>query len=100
MNNGKLMCETRLESRESRMSRGQVNESDEDKRPARGGPSLREDNATHYRVRTRGPGPREGDEWMLVRRRTQKQVTHSPTQPLNDVLRSRQPKTHTGGGNN
>lgn len=101
INNGKLMCETRLESRESRMNRGVPGvpgDSDGDRRPARGGGSYREDNTAHYRVRSRGQGPREGDEWMLVRRRPQRQGGASS--PSKEVLRSRQPKPHNGGGSN
>jgi cold shock protein len=101
INGGKLMCETRLESRESRMTRTSPGEGevDVDRRPgpSRGG-SYREDNAQHYRVRSRGTGPREGDEWMLVRRRAPKPVGASS--PSKEVLRGRPTKTHNGGGNN
>jgi cold shock CspA family protein len=98
INNGKLMCETRLESRESRMNRNPTSDGggEGDRRPARGG-QYREENPTHYRVRTRGQGPRDGDEWMLVRRRAPRQGGGSS--PSREVLRSRQSKPTTGGGN-
>ena len=118
INGGKLMCETRLESRESRLSRTSPGEGDVDvdRRPGHGqgpgqgpgqgqgqrpgpsrGGSYREDNAQHYRVRSRGTGPREGDEWMLVRRRAPK--PGGVSSPSKEVLRGRPTKTHTGGGN-
>lgn len=86
INNGKLMCETRLESRENRVNR--KTGEDDSSRPAR--IHQREEVPSHYRVRARGPGPRDGDEWMLVRRRApQRHITSSPTK---EVLRSRQPR--------
>ena len=98
INDGKLMCETRLESRESRMTRNPTSDGDgEGDRPQHRSTSYREDNTTHNRVRTRGQGPRDGDEWMLVRRRAPRQG--NPSSPQKEVLRSRQSKTHTGGGN-
>ena len=51
---GKLMCETRLETRNAKT---ETNSSPTTKRAS-------------YRVRPHGPGPRDGDEWMLVRRRS------------------------------
>ena len=65
IDNGKLMCETRLDSRSSRMN------SSDDRGVRSRGPVQRstEGSADQYRVHTRGRGPREGDEWMLVRRR-------------------------------
>ena len=91
INGGKLMCETRLESRENRVPR-----SDVDRRQPRSGGSLsRDESNTQPRVRTRGPGPRDGDEWMLVRRRPRTPY-NSSSQP-HEVLRSRQPKS---GGEN
>tara|TARA_Y100001980_G_C14511780_1_gene287233 strand:- start:636 stop:1112 length:477 start_codon:yes stop_codon:yes gene_type:complete len=55
INGGKLMCETRLESRESRVNL--TNDSENKLHPPR-------------IVRTRGSGPRgDTDEWMLVRRK-------------------------------
>lgn len=87
VNNGKLMCETRLETREQRMSHN----TDEDSYNIQNRQeSVSRDNTQPYRIRSRGPGPREGDEWMLVRRRAPRQSM--PTQ-TRDVLRSRQPRT-------
>ena len=90
INNGKLMCETRLESRENRTPRRPPQ--DDDRRVHR--PALRESEAAppHYRVRTRGPGPREGEEWMLVRRRVSNSRQHTSGSPTKEVLRSRQTK--------
>jgi cold shock CspA family protein len=56
---GKLMCETRLETR---VSRTETTITD----PTR---TTQKTQRSSYRVRPNGPGPREGDEWMLVRRR-------------------------------
>ena len=67
VNGGQLMCETRLESRNTRPTNTPKETASETSRPRYN----RETDNTHNRVRTRGPGPREGDEWMLVRRRTQ-----------------------------
>lgn len=55
---GKLMCETRLETRATRPD-------------ATGTTTTQKTIRSSYRVRPQGPGPREGDEWMLVRRKTQ-----------------------------
>ena len=53
-----LMCETRQANRETRQERGQE----------RG--ETRSSNREERRpVRVRGEGPREGEEWMLVRRK-------------------------------
>ena len=101
INNGKLMCETRHETRENRVSRKPSEEEDSNPRPPRDEGSKsrpprdegsrsrpqRDDAPSHYRVRTRGPGPREGDEWMLVRRRPGHPQTSSPQQ--REVLRPR-----------
>jgi CspA family cold shock protein len=95
VNNGKLMCETRMETREQRMTHN----TDEEpySRPPRQESSNRDPS---YRIRSRGPGPREGDEWMLVRRRPPRQggpqtsqtsQTQQTSQPR-DVLRQRQPR--------
>ena len=62
----KLMCETRLESRATRTNRKETG-SDTTRS---GGRSRDGQEQSHYRVRSRGSGPREGDEWMLVRRKT------------------------------
>ena len=56
---GKLMCETRLETRASRTETTTTATTSTTQKPQR----------SSYRVRPNGPGPREGDEWMLVRRR-------------------------------
>lgn len=56
---GKLMCETRLETRVSRGESGKTPTTT----------SVKSSRSSSYRVRPQGPGPREGDEWMLVRRR-------------------------------
>jgi len=92
INNGKLMCETRLETRETRETRSTNTPSgDQDtRRPARN--TTRDDNTPHYRVRTRAPGPREGEEFILVRARAPRQRQQT-TSPSKDVLRERrQPK--------
>ena len=87
INNGKLMCETRLESRQVRGNNGEP--------PPRASRGERgdESSARHFVVKTRGSGPREldhGDEWMLVRRRPPgSNVRGSGSRP--DVLRSRGP---------
>ena len=98
INNGKLMCETRLESRESRVNHAPEVDTRRQNRP----PVHRDGgDPTQYRVRTRGPGPREGDEWMLVRRRPAPIQRHnSPQSPTHsqEILRSR--KTPHGGGPN
>ena len=93
INNGKLMCETRLENRQSRTSL------DTESAPRRQhhhpqhanksghSPQHERVNQQQYRVRSRGQGPRdhrEGDEWMLVRRRGPRNYS----QP--EVLKSRQ----------
>ena len=82
INNGKLMCETRFETRESRAPRKPNDDEVQRTRPSR------DDGPTHYKVRTRGPGPREGEEWMLVRRKPTRQQTG--TSPNREVLRPRQ----------
>ncbi len=58
---GKLMCETRLETRATRAetTTTATATTSTTQKPQR----------SSYRVRPHGPGPREGDEWMLVRRR-------------------------------
>ena len=99
INGGKLMCETRLETRETREMRinhEQTTRSGSSRRPRLEQPtrpSRVENSDQHYRVRSRGSGPREGDEWMLVRRRPRStnqpaQYSNSPTSPK-EVLRGR-----------
>lgn len=66
VNDGKLMCETRLESRQTRTkSSGEEGESggrvDSERYQSHRGPQS-------FKVHSRGAGPRDGDEWMLVRR--------------------------------
>jgi cold shock CspA family protein len=56
---GKLMCETRLETRATRTETTTTASTSTTQKTQR----------SSYRVRPHGPGPREGDEWMLVRRR-------------------------------
>ena len=93
INGGKLMCETRLETRlETRPPTHST--SDDVQRQSRS-VSHDTDSSSHYRVRTRGPGPREGEEWMLVRRRAprQQQSQRQPSSPQKDVLRQRPPRT-------
>lgn len=74
LHGGKLMCETRLESRENRTSF--VNDNAEQK-------------SNLSRPRTRGPGPRDGDEWMLVRRKTTGRYNQTDSR---DTLRTRAPR--------
>ena len=86
---GQLMCETRLETRAIRNSTPRENTGD----TPRAKYNNRDSEHTHYRVRSRGAGPRETDEWMLVRRRpssssrTKSTTTESP-QPR-EVMKSR-----------
>ena len=72
MNNGKLMCETRHESRESHPSEPSHMNQEHVQPRQRSSDNNREQYSnheqTHYRIKSRGQGPREGDEWMLVRR--------------------------------
>tara|TARA_Y100000591_G_scaffold66045_2_gene54628 strand:- start:1167 stop:1730 length:564 start_codon:yes stop_codon:yes gene_type:complete len=85
IDNGKLMCETRLESRENRTNRREVSgESDAVRRRSATGEGER------YRVRT-PRGPREGEEWMLVRTRRPGQHARAPmSQPSGqETLRGR-----------
>lgn len=74
---GKLMCETRLETRATRTETTTSAPTSTTQNPPR----------SSYRVRPHGPGPREGDEWMLVRRRASTGRTeHEPA-------RSRPPRS-------
>jgi cold shock CspA family protein len=98
IDNGKLMCETRLESRENRATRKSPDE--DNYRYTKN--TNKDDTQPHYRIRSRGPGPREGDEWMLVRRRPQGggRSTHQQTSsPQQEVLRSRTSKMAQRDGN-
>ena len=58
ISDGKLMCETRLETRVTRAETTTTDSKSATSKTPR----------SSYRVRHHGPGPREGDEWMLVRR--------------------------------
>lgn len=69
---GKLMCETRLETRAT---------------PTETSSTTQKTERSSYRVRPHGPGPREGDEWMLVRRRASTGRSEHPT------VRSRPPRS-------
>ena len=82
IDNGKLMCETRLDSRVNRMT------SSDERTNTVSRPVSRDANTSEqYRVHTRGRGPREGDEWMLVRRRAPRQESNR-----NDSSRSNAPR--------
>jgi CspA family cold shock protein len=108
VNDGKLMCETRMETREQRMTHNTDEAESHDRQPQHQHQhqhrqdSGTRDNTQPYRIRSRGPGPREGDEWMLVRRRGPRQSGPQQSGPQQsapqsmqprDVLRSRQPRT-------
>jgi cold shock CspA family protein len=79
LNNGKLMCETRFETRAVRgdgsggggANRPSPNKSDShfSNQPTERLERNERENSSSQRIRYRGPGPREGEEWMLVRRR-------------------------------
>ena len=92
------MCETRLESRESRIPRNPGNDTDTDtgvgdRRPRHISRSRDENSQPPRRARSIGQGPRDGDEWMLVRRRPISTSTSSK-----EILRSRNTKSHLDGG--
>ena len=82
MHGGKLMCETRLESRESR-----TNYSSERHESS----GSRQFDNHQQRVRMRGSGPRDSDEWMLVRRKSN---TKNDTR---ETMRTRGTRQHPGG---
>lgn len=82
LHGGKLMCETRLESRELRS-----NYSNEKREPSK----QRTNDGYQQRVRMRGSGPRDGDEWMLVRRKRSGQPDNR------DQMRSRGSRPPMGG---
>lgn len=87
MHGGKLMCETRLESRDTRGSRPLDNDQISTRRPNR-------DSGPPRMVRSRGQGPRDGgDEWMLVRRRPR----YSTQSPSREVLKGRNTRQPPGG---
>ena len=87
ISNGKLMCETRLETRETRTTRTETSQTPS---AHRRGPRVEQDDTqqpAHYRVRARGSGPREGEEFILVRTTTRPPAR--TTGPGKEVLRSR-----------
>lgn len=92
----KLMCETRLESRSTRTSH--KDSTTEGTRTTSGPRYTQRDSSEqgHYRVRSRGPGPREGDEWMLVRRKPQQSQyrdrSTSTKSPQKEPMRARNPR--------
>ena len=93
----KLMCETRLESRATRTSRKDSSTTEGQRTTT--GPRYASRDSTeqgHYRVRSRGPGPREGDEWMLVRRKPQQSQyrdrSTSTQSPQKEPMRARNPR--------
>jgi len=97
MNDGKLMCETRHESRVSRSSEpSHMNQErvHHRQRTSDNREQYSNHEQTHYRIKSRGPGPREGDEWMLVRRsKSRYSPTHNRAgQP--EVLHSRNNKNN------
>lgn len=82
----KLMCETRLDSRATRTNRNETTTTDTS--------HVRQEQS-HYRARSRGSGPREGDEWMLVRRKphTQQRDRGTSTQSTQkETMRVRNPR--------
>ena len=84
---GQLMCETRLETRSTRTPKSHDGQADANTTRANNS-----EQAPHYRIRSRGPGPRESDEWMLVRRRPQTNRSRGTTtdpSPQQEVMRSR-----------
>ncbi|ALH23330.1 Cold-Shock Protein [Chrysochromulina ericina virus CeV-01B] len=96
----KLMCETRLESRATRTTH--KDSTAEGTRPTPAPRHVQRDSTEqgHYRVRSRGSGPREGDEWMLVRRKplqSQSQSQYrdrstSTRSPQKEPMRARNPR--------
>ena len=93
----KLMCETRLESRATRTTRKDSSTTEGPRTTT--GPRYASRDSTeqgHYRVRSRGSGPREGDEWMLVRRKPQQSQARdrstSTQSPQKEPMRARNPR--------
>ena len=64
VNGGKLMCETRQEMRNERLS----HQSHSDSRGETHGDSHSPHMRKNQDYRQRGSGPRDGEEWLLVRR--------------------------------
>lgn len=75
VNGGKLMCETRNENRTTR-GEGEGDDVSTERRSRntsrRSGPQgdRRRNTSQRVQVHVRGTGPREGEEWMLVRKKT------------------------------
>jgi cold shock CspA family protein len=107
LNNGKLMCETRFETRAVRgdgsggggnaagaggSRRLSPNKSDShfSSHPTERIELNDRENSSSQRIRYRGPGPREGEEWMLVRRR----VDNKPDVRRGDNRRSASGRTN------
>ena len=97
ISNGKLMCETRLETRETRTARPSTEDGVRTPYKQRRNGPVHDDprwvdatQSTRYQVRTRGAGPREGEEFLLVRAVTRQpsRLSSSPS-PAKEVLRSR-----------
>ena len=95
ISNGKLMCETRLETRETRTARPTTEDTVRTPyRQQRNGQqhedprSVDTTQSTRYQVRTRGAGPREGEEFLLVRAVT-RQPSRVSSSPAKEVLRGR-----------
>ena len=100
INSGKLMCETRLESRQTRLSTREgepsttntnTNNNTNTHHTKSHHNHSRDDNSVpqQYHVKTRGSGPRDGDEWMLVRTR------RNNGRPQQEILKQRPPRNHT-----
>ena len=82
LNDGKLMCETRFETRGVRGNQ-QRHSSPSRSTQHMERPHLdriERDASSSQRIRYRGPGPREGEEWMLVRRSTYRPETRGRRQ--------------------
>ena len=95
ISNGKLMCETRLETRETRTARPTTEDAVKTPYRQRRNGQQHEDprsvdttQSTRYQVRTRGAGPREGEEFLLVRAVT-RQPSRVSSSPAKEVLRGR-----------
>ena len=63
VNGGTLMCETRNAARAASTSRNHEGGD------VAGGDGQQRVSNNRTRIRVRGPGPREGEEWMLVKRK-------------------------------
>ena len=74
--NGKLICETRNEVRAMQSEQGHDGHDTHVPADATQHNVRRPDNR-QYRPRVNGPGPREGEEWMLVRRKRRNNNTNN-----------------------